>query len=358
MYDEFDGELRAIFKDKPYQGQDPEKAKVLFVGRDANYPDDLCNHPFFERVKEYHRDGVAFWQKKEYRVHHPFLCNDFPFPKNKGGRPYHNRFTKLGLDWTYAQYISFIELRELPTRGVTGSITKSDFISKLNLFHMQRLDRWISQSGRKLVFLPKTIMRDMLKFRKNDRNLFQFLNFSPHVHLNASGLPVIYADNDVLVLETCSFASTKIFGITSQMKTVIDLFLFGHPVPLMETEKNGTPVGEEKMATDEFPDFCKRVSRVGKVGWFPRGKTSVVLVNFDIESGVGRCKINRPAGEDPNLFPLHRDEVNLGIRVCREKGQLITAGELRLAGIRGFAVAPLYGLLKLYFDQVGFLDNP
>jgi hypothetical protein len=241
MYDEFDGELRAIFKDKPYQGQDPEKAKVLFVGRDANYPDDLCNHPFFERVKEYHRDGVAFWVK--YKVHHPFLCNDFPdkFPKNKGGRPYHKNFTKLGLDWTYAQYISFIELRELPTRGVTGKIPKSVFISKLKLPHMQRLDRWISQSGRKLVFLPKTIREDMQKFRKDDRNLFQFLNFSPPVPLNAFGLPVIYAEDDVLVLETCAFSAWRIFGITSKMKTVIDLFLQGHQVPLMETGKTGTP---------------------------------------------------------------------------------------------------------------------
>jgi hypothetical protein len=239
MYDEFEGEWRAIFKDKPYQGQNPEKAKILFVGRDANYPDDLCNHPFFERVKEYHRDGVAFWEK--YKVHHPFLCNDFPFPRNAGGRPYHNNFTKLGLDWTYAQYISFIELRELPTRGVTGSIPKSVFISSLTLSNMQRLDRWISQSGRKLVFLPKTIRKDMLKFRKDDSSLFQFLNCTPPIPLNASGLPVIYADNDVLVLETCAFSSWRIFGITSKMKIVIDQFLQGHQVPLMETEKTSTP---------------------------------------------------------------------------------------------------------------------
>jgi hypothetical protein len=239
MYDELDGELRAIFGAKPYQGQDPEKAKVLFVGRDANYPDLPCKHPFFERIKEYHRDGVAFWEK--YEVHHPFLCDDFPFPRNAGGRPYHKNFTKLGLDWTYAQYISFIELRELPTRGVTGKIPKSVFISKLKLPHMQRLDRWISQSGRKLVFLPKTIREDMQKFRKDDRNLFQFLNFSPPVSLNAFGLPVIYAEDDVLVLETCAFSAWRIFGITSKMKTVIDLFLQGHQVPLMETGKTGTP---------------------------------------------------------------------------------------------------------------------
>jgi len=352
MYDEFDGEWRAIFEAKPYQGQDPEKAKVLFVGRDANYPDDLCNHRFFERIKEYHRDGVAFWGK--YEVHHPFLCNDFPFPNNEGGRLYHNNFTRLGLDWTYAQYISFIELRELPTRGVTGSIPKSVFISRLTLSHMQRLDRWISQSGRKLVFLPKTIREDMLKFRNDDNNLFQFLNVTPSIPLNACGLPVIYADNDVLVLSTYSFSSWRIFGITSQMKSVIDLFLQGHQVPLMETKKTSTHEGEEKMATDEFPDFCRRASRVGQIGWFPRGQTSVVLVGFDSDSGVGRCEINRPAGGNPNFFILHRDEVNLGICACRDQGRLLNIGELKGAGIRGWAASPLYGLLKLYFDQVGF----
>jgi hypothetical protein len=238
MYDEFDGEWRAIFKAKPYQGQGPEKEKVLFVGRDANYPDLPCKHPFFERIKEYHRDGVAFWEKHE--VHHPFLCDDFPFPRNAGGRPYHKNFTKLGLDSTYAKDISFIELRELPTRGVTGKIPKSVFISKLEPSHMQRLDRWISQSGRKLIFLPKTIREDMLKFRKDDTNLFQFLDVTPPIPLNAFGLPVIYTDNDVLVLETCSFSSTKIFSITSQMRTVIDLFLQGQPVPLIGT-KNWYP---------------------------------------------------------------------------------------------------------------------
>ncbi len=351
MYDEFDGKWRTIFEAKPYQEQDPEKAKVLFVGRDANYPDDLCNHPFFERVKEYHQDGVAFWEK--YKIHHPFLCDDFPdeFPKNKGGRPYHNNFNKLGLDCTYAQHISFIELRELPTRGVTGKIPKSVFISSLTLSHMQRLDRWISQSGRKLVFLPKTIKEDILKFRKKvDSSLFQFLNFTPLVPPNACGLPVIYADNDVFVLETCSFSSWKIFGITSKMKTVIDLFLQGHQVTLMETEKNSSPKGGEEMASGEFDIFCKRVR--GKKGLFPREQTSVVLVNYD--SCVGRCRINRPAGEDPRLFPLYRDEVNSGIRACRDQGKLLNIGELKDAGIRGWAASPLFGLLKLYFDQVGF----
>jgi hypothetical protein len=46
------------------------------------------------------------------------------------------------------------------------------------------------------------------------------------------------------------------------------------------------------MATDEFPDFCERVSRVGQIGWFPRRQTSVVLVGY--EDDVCKCQITRP----------------------------------------------------------------
>ena len=106
------------------------------------------------------------------------------------------------------------------------------------------------------------------------------------------------------------------------------------------------------MATGEFHIFYKRV--VGKKGWFPRGKTSVMLVDYDLASGRGRCKIIRPKGEDRKHYILHRDNVNLGIRACRDQGQLINTGELRRAGIPSWSAAPLYGLLKLYFDQVGF----
>ena len=106
------------------------------------------------------------------------------------------------------------------------------------------------------------------------------------------------------------------------------------------------------MATDEFHIFCERV--VGKKGWFPRGKTSVELVDYVLVSGRGRCKIIRPKGEDRKHYILHRDDVNLGIRACRDQGRLINTGELIRADIRRWAASPVYGLLKLYFDQVGF----
>jgi hypothetical protein len=76
-------ELCAIFTKKPYQGQSPDKAAVIVFGTDANYSPEISGHPFFKRIIEYHEDGVAFWQRRG--VHHPFLLDEYPFHKGKGG---------------------------------------------------------------------------------------------------------------------------------------------------------------------------------------------------------------------------------------------------------------------------------
>ena len=106
------------------------------------------------------------------------------------------------------------------------------------------------------------------------------------------------------------------------------------------------------MANGEFDIFCRSV--VGKKGWFPKMETSVELIDYTLSSGRGRCRIIRQTGEDRKHCILHQDNVNLGIRACRDQGQLINTGELIRAGIPSWQVSPLYGLLKLYFDQVGF----
>lgn len=64
-------ELRDYFNRKPYQGADPASALILFLGLDANYSEAISESPFFERILEYHQDGVAFW--RQYGVHH-HLC--------------------------------------------------------------------------------------------------------------------------------------------------------------------------------------------------------------------------------------------------------------------------------------------
>ncbi len=229
MYSVFeDPEWVEIFRNKPYQGQTPEDAEILFVGRDANYPDKLCQHEFFQKVKEYHKDGVTFW--KDHNCHHPFLHDEYPFPRNTGGVPYHRAFTKLRLTTEYAELVSFVELREVPTFGVAGKISRNEFRSKLDPRHMIRLDRWMTKSGKKLVFLPKTVKDDISWFRQKHghegehKKTFEFLE-KPATDEEFQGLPINYQNREVLILQTCSFASTEIHALSAKMRNAIDRFL-------------------------------------------------------------------------------------------------------------------------------------
>ena len=110
-------ELCKLFRSKPYQGADPASASIIFLGFDANYSEEISDTPFFERILEYHNDGVCFWQR--YGVHHPFLLDEYPLNRTKGGVPYHRNFSKLELSADYADQISFVELLDIPTIGTT-----------------------------------------------------------------------------------------------------------------------------------------------------------------------------------------------------------------------------------------------
>ena len=46
-------ELTELFKSKPYQGQNPRRAKILFLGLDANFGANIATDGFFPRIKEY-----------------------------------------------------------------------------------------------------------------------------------------------------------------------------------------------------------------------------------------------------------------------------------------------------------------
>ena len=132
-------ELRKLFSEPsiPFQGQDPQKASVIFVGLDANYAPELFNvGSFRERIIEYHEDGVAFWQR--HGVHHPFLLPEYPLPGTQGGRPYHRKFSNMGLTPEFASWVSFVELLNVPT---TGSTEDKRFWELFDLDHAKRLDR-------------------------------------------------------------------------------------------------------------------------------------------------------------------------------------------------------------------------
>ena len=130
-------DLIALFKSKPFQGQDPSMAKVIFLGSDANYSKEISEHDFFRYILEYHKDGVAFWKK--YGVHHPFLLDSYPFNKNRGGVPYHRNFCKLGLTSKNAEHVSFIELLNIPTTGNMTAGT-STFLELINIDHLHWIE--------------------------------------------------------------------------------------------------------------------------------------------------------------------------------------------------------------------------
>jgi hypothetical protein len=166
-------QLNAIFASQPFphQGQSPEKARVIIFGLDANYSPELSQHAaFFERIIEYHRDGVGFW--KRHDVHHPFLLDDYPLKKNTGGVPYHRKFTWLGLDSTYANYISFVELLPVPTTGRTESGT---FWELFDLGHAKRIDRLVERGERRMVVLSSSVMKGKMRTAAKRYGVFQWL---------------------------------------------------------------------------------------------------------------------------------------------------------------------------------------
>jgi hypothetical protein len=152
-------ELQRLFADQqvPSQGQSLDRASVVFVGLDANYSADLLKDAvFFERILEYHRDGVAFW--KQHGVHHPFLLPEYPLPRTGGGVPYHRRFRAMGLSPQYADAVCFVELLNVPT---TGRTQRSVFWELFDPGYAARLEEALTDGGRRLVILSGSVIRTM-----------------------------------------------------------------------------------------------------------------------------------------------------------------------------------------------------
>lgn len=158
-------DLRQLFAEMavPYQGQEPEKANVIFVGLDANYAEELFDYPNFrDRILEYHRDGVAFW--KRHGVHHPFLLDEYPTDVGIDGVRYHKQFRKMNLSSEYADQISFVELLRVPT---TGNTQKTRFWELFDQEHAKRLDIILSSGRSRLVLLSNGVIQTMRKANKN-----------------------------------------------------------------------------------------------------------------------------------------------------------------------------------------------
>ena len=149
-------ELQNLYRNRNFQGANPNDAKILFVGRDPNWAIDVEKMNVFEKVKEYLIDGVAFWNK--HSVHHPFLLQDY-----KGdGKRYHRIFSKLEIDKNNADKISFVELIGIPTTGMSMKNSKKFYeylLSNSNIAHLNELDKLINDSS-KIIFIAWGLMKD------------------------------------------------------------------------------------------------------------------------------------------------------------------------------------------------------
>lgn len=155
----------------PHQGQEPHKAEIIIIGLDANYSPQLSkNSEFFEKILEYHRDGVAFWQKNN--IHHPFLLDTYPLKKNTGGVPYHRKYTWLGFDSSYAGKVSFIELLPVPT---TGRTSENTFWTLFKLDHAKKIDALISLPSKKIIILSCTVFKRFMQIANQKYGVFDWL---------------------------------------------------------------------------------------------------------------------------------------------------------------------------------------
>lgn len=211
------GGLVELFKRRPYQGQAPEKATIIFLNSDANYSPELSGRPFFDFIREYQLDGVYFWKK--YGVHHPFMLPNYPFDKRKGGVPFHRNFSKLGLEAEkHAEHISFLELLDVPTIG-NKSQDREAFFDLLSPSHLKYIEKLILGGGRKLFFISKGVLKEIRKIKKV-YPLFAWLDFN-----SGSGNQLSKSINGNTIKEIYHFSSSQIHTKIDEIKSEIDQWL-------------------------------------------------------------------------------------------------------------------------------------
>ncbi len=176
--------LNDLYTTKNYQGANPVDAKILFVGRDANWAIDIESKEMFGDVAEYLTDGVRFWET--HHIHHPFLL-----PTYKGdGRRYHQIFSKLKLESHCANAISFLELIGFPTTGMAKNNNKlflAYLTSEENKSHLIKLDKFLTVTPNKLIFIAWGLLDDF-KFLNKETGLFPNLAGLDKTQMNISEL--------------------------------------------------------------------------------------------------------------------------------------------------------------------------
>ena len=209
-------EMVSLSQNKPYQGQDPHKAKILFLSSDANYSPEISEYGFFRYILEYQEDGVNFWEK--YNVHHPFLLPEYPFNRNEAGVPFHRNFSKLKLSQEYAEQISFVELLDIPTIG-NKSEDKELFWEFVSEDHLRFLDTVIQNDNEKLILIPGGVLKEMKKMKKL-YNVFNWLDYPCQTKSKYN-----HKVNNSTIKEIYHFSSSHIHAQIPEIRTCIDDFL-------------------------------------------------------------------------------------------------------------------------------------
>jgi len=192
-------ELNKIFSERPYQGQNPEKADFIFLGLDANFAPGIETNNFYPYIKEYLSDGIGFWKK--HNVHHPFRLPQYP---NGDGSVYHRNFAKLNLTSAFSEKVSFVELLDVPTVGKTN---RKEFLELLNPGYIRYLENILLNNNRKkTLFISKSVLK-YLESIKASHNLFAWLPSAPSFRLN----------NICLIFEN---ESLRIYGVTHFSATI------------------------------------------------------------------------------------------------------------------------------------------
>lgn len=153
--------LVSIFKQKPWQGNDPAKAKFIFMGLDANY--DANIEKSLPEIFEYLYCGVDFWRLK--KVHHPFRL-----PHYHGcGRKYHDKFAEIGFTPEQAELVSFVEILHEPTEGRSNLI-----LEDLSDEHLEFILDIMQRGTAKYIFMFSRVVSILQQTK-----LFQWLPRSP-----------------------------------------------------------------------------------------------------------------------------------------------------------------------------------
>lgn len=195
--------LNDLFRKKTYQGADPATAKYLFVGLDANFDKAIENSEIFPSVVKYLENGVSFW--KEKKIHHPFRLPEY----KKDGDRYHRNFEKIGFKKEHAEEVSFIEIIEVPTYGVS-KLVKND----LNYTHLEYLNGLMNSNYKKYVFLP-SMAANLLRSTK----MFPWLRNNPIGTYR--GLEVWGRVGDCVIFKTYHFSYPyDPIGMGKQLATI------------------------------------------------------------------------------------------------------------------------------------------